>query len=95
VGAHIEWIRKDVGILRVGRQFQVFYDPYEFACTVDKIGDTVTFKGAVSECAGYLIVTNRQSVRNHLPDDVRYATWERVDADGKHRMVVIDLARRK
>lgn len=104
MGAHIEWIRNDVGILRVGRKFEVFYDPYEFGCTAvinrhwwwpwlkDR---TVIFKGAVSDCAGYLIVRNRQSVRKQLPSVVRYVTWERVDADGEHKIVSIDLKRRE
>jgi hypothetical protein len=89
VGAHIEWIRTDVGILRVGREFEVFYDPYEFACTVDKVGDTVTFKGAVGDCAGFLIVRHRQAIRAYLPDDVRHVTRERV-INGEHKWIVID-----
>lgn len=92
MGCHVEWIRDDVGILRVGRDFQKYYDPFEFSCVVDRCGDTVMFKGAVGN-VGHQLVKERTLIRAFLPIGIRYVTWERV-INGTQRMFTIDLSHR-
>ena len=82
MGSHIEWIRADVGILRCGSRFREYGDKYDFACTVDKIGAEVEFKGGVSD-----ILVNffreRNSIRELLKSvGVMSACWIRKE-DGK------------
>ena len=74
MGAHIEWT---TGILRMGRKFDVWGDPYEFACTVIREGDTVTFMGAAAECS-MSIVSERKRIRALLePMGIAKVRWTR------------------
>lgn len=62
MGAHIEWT---AGILRLGKAFTKYGDPFEFACYMQRDGDTVQFKGATSECMASLI-SERKAVKEML-----------------------------
>jgi hypothetical protein len=87
VGAHIEWT---TGILRMGRRFEEWGDPYEFACTVIREGDTVTFMGAAAECS-MSIVAERQRIREMLePLGITKVRWTRRNKN-KVREVTIKL----
>ena len=61
MGVHIEWITWRwipfwrVGILRLGKKFKIFGDPFDFACVAVKIFKHVIFKGASSDCMASLI----------------------------------------
>jgi hypothetical protein len=95
MGAHIEWVCPNVGILRTGRDFHSIetYDDFEFVCTVSIKGCTAMFKGGMSKHADAALlnlVVERQAIRSQLPDDTRYVKWERA-VRGKPRPFIIDL----
>ena len=74
MGAHIEWT---AGILRLGKEFKQYGDPFEFACYVQRDGDTVQFKGAASECMASL-VSERKAIKAALQAvGVKRVRWVR------------------
>ena len=77
MGAHIEWIRTDVGILRCGSSFIEYGDKYDFACTVDVSQGTAEFKGGISEIM-VNFVRERDYIRKCLQDaGVLEVLWTR------------------
>ena len=82
MGAHIEWLTPKIGILRVGRKFIEFLDPYEFSCVGERRGDNIIiFKGGSSK-GKVAIVAERDSIRDCLePLGIKWVIWSRV----KHR----------
>jgi hypothetical protein len=87
MGSHIEWT---TGILRMGRKFDKWGDPYEFACSCIREGDTLIFCGAAAECS-MSIVSERQRIRELLaPMGITKVRWTR-RKDGKVKEVEIKL----
>jgi hypothetical protein len=80
MGANIEWITPDIGILRLGENFttHLTYDPYQFTCVVVLRGQRAIFKAGFSD--SYVnIVKEHNNVRQLLiPKGIKYAHWERV-----------------
>jgi len=75
MGAHIEWLS---GVMRIGRDFRVYGDPYEFLCGVVRSGDTVSFIGASSQAVAGL-VREREIIRAILrPLGVKRVRWSRM-----------------
>ena len=62
MGAGIEW---KLGILRTGRKFLQYKDPYEFSCEIIRIGDIALLEGGTSNGDS---VINRKEIRKVLKD---------------------------
>jgi hypothetical protein len=83
MGSHIEWITPKcipfwrIGILRMGRAFKLYGDPFEFACTVIRLFKEIELKGAASECSADL-VRERGNIRDLLsPMKINKVKWTR------------------
>jgi|GEM_PF-2141957 hypothetical protein len=73
----IEWLS---GVMRLGREFHRYGDPYEFVCGVVRAGDTVSFVGASSQVVACL-VRERDNIRAMLrPMGIRAVRWSRMKA---------------
>jgi hypothetical protein len=96
MGAHIEWIKPDVGILRAGVEFDAYGDPFDFVATIDIDGDRVTIKGALSrhdaDRAAYHFGL-RRFLKNELKaKGVWRVRWERIKGTPIPRSIEINLA---
>jgi len=79
MGCEIEWL---AGVMRLGKDFQRYGDPYEFLCGVARSGDTISFIGASSETIAS-IVGERETIRALLrPLGIKRVRWSRL-RDGK------------
>jgi hypothetical protein len=79
MGVHIEWLS---GVMRLGKDFSRYGDPYEMLCGVARIGDTLAFIGASSETIAS-IVGEREAIRALLrPLGIKRVRWSRM-RDGK------------
>lgn len=75
MGANIEWI---VGILRIGKDFHKYGDPWEFKCLVATEGDTIHLFAIESESEARTLVGARNDIRKQLPAGVTKVRWERI-----------------
>lgn len=87
MGAHIEWL---VGILRVGKKFQKFKDPFTLSGTVITDGDTMTVKGARSIDITDL-VGERDNIRRLLPPEIKTVRYEVIMDDGSTKTIIIKV----
>lgn len=79
MGCEIEWL---AGVMRLGKDFRKYGDPYEMLCGVARIGDTLAFIGASSETVAS-IVRERDTIRCILrPLGIKRVRWSRM-RDGK------------
>ena len=79
MGCEIEWL---AGVMRLGKDFQRYGDPYEFLCGVVRSGETISFIGASSETIAS-IVGERETIRALLrPLGIKRVRWSRL-RDGK------------
>lgn len=70
-------------ILRTGSKFEKYGDPYEFACTVIRIGDT----GFIFGAAGALSAEIRQAVREELKaHGITHVEWSRIQTGGEKKV---------
>ena len=82
MGCMIQWHCDHCGTMRIGRDLREHGDPYQFACTVARIGDTLAFIGASSETIAS-IVGERETIRALLrPLGIKRVRWSRL-RDGK------------
>jgi len=90
MGAHIEWHCQHCGTMRIGRQFHVWGDPYEFACTVVKSAHahSIEFVGGISEnfCN---ILAERDAVKRELEKaSIRFVHWTRIKKGEKTKISI-------
>lgn len=71
MGVSIEWV---IGVVRAGRNFSSFGDPYDFSCTVILRGETAELIGA----SGRFDMRFRQPLIELLKErGVKRVSWER------------------
>lgn len=71
--AHVEWI---AGIIRAGPFLDKYGDPYEFACTIVREGDSAVLKGAAGK---YSRAVHEAIKKELLAAGIKDVTWERLN----------------
>lgn len=82
--ANLEWTS---GVIRAGREFEKYGDPYEFACTVLRIGDTAYIFGAAGEFSRKTYEAIREELKSH---GIAHVEWSRLQ-QGRTKKVSDDV----
>ena len=77
MGTHIQWHCEHCGTMRIGKDFHVYGDKYDFSCTVVRKGEGVEFVGGDSE--GCNLLCEKENIRKELlKKNIKWGDWVRI-----------------
>ena len=91
MGADIEWLFENpgnVGIMRIGLEYEKFGDPYEASSILIRLPDGGVRSIGLTSTSIKTIISNRKVVRKMLLDGkFEYFTFERRLKDGSFKVI--------